>query len=83
MAYQVDRRDIDFQLFEWLPIGDLLSAERFSDWDEESLRMVLGEALKIAQNELDPANEDGDREGSRWTDGVVTVPGLQAPSPTE
>ena len=74
MAYQVDRRDIDFQLFEWLPIGELLGAERFADWDEESLRMVLGEALKIAQNEFDPANEIGDREGSRWQDGEVTVP---------
>ena len=26
------------------------------------------------QQELDPANESGDREGSRWQDGVVTVP---------
>ncbi|MCP4204274.1 MAG: hypothetical protein GY769_20345 [bacterium] len=57
MTYQVDLRDIDFQLFEWLPIGEVLGAERFADWDEESLRMALREALKIAQNELDPANE--------------------------
>ena len=74
MTYQVDLRDIDFQLFEWLTLDDLLGAERFAEWDEESLRMVLREALKIAQNELDPANEDGDREGSKWQDGVVTVP---------
>ena len=74
MTYRVDQRDIDFQLFEWLPLGELLSAERFAEWDEESLRMVLPEALKIAQQELDPANEDGDRDGCRWQDGVVTVP---------
>lgn len=74
MTYQVDKRDIDFQLFEWLPITEILGAERFAEWDEESLRMVLPEALKIAQQELDPANEDGDRDGSRWEDGVVTVP---------
>jgi alkylation response protein AidB-like acyl-CoA dehydrogenase len=80
MTYQVDRRDIDFQLFEWLPISDILGAERFADWDEESLRMVLGEALKIAQNELDPANETGDRQGSRWQDGVVTVPDSYVPA---
>ncbi len=74
MSYQVDLRDIDFQLFEWLPMAEVLRSERFADWDEESLRMVLGEALKIAQKELDPANEDGDRQGSRWQEGVVTVP---------
>lgn len=74
MAYEVDLRDIHFQLFEWLPTGDILSGERFAEWDEESLRMALGEALKIAQEKFDPANEDGDREGSRWEDGVVTVP---------
>jgi alkylation response protein AidB-like acyl-CoA dehydrogenase len=74
MTYRVDLRDIEFQLFEWLPMEDVLRTERFADWDEESLRMGLGEALKIAQKELDPANESGDREGSHWQDGVVTVP---------
>ena len=74
MTYQVDLRDIDFQLFEWLPMSELLGAERFADWDEESLRMVLREALKIAQGELDPANEEGDRQGCRLEDGEVTVP---------
>ena len=74
MSYQVDLRDISFQLFEWLPIERILAAERYADWDEESLRMVLGEALKIAQEELDPANEEGDREGCRLEDGEVKAP---------
>ena len=74
MTYQVDLRDIEFQLFEWLPIEEILGAERFAEWDEESLRMVLGEALKIAREELDPANEAGDREGCRLEDGEVKAP---------
>ena len=74
MDYRVDLRDVKFQLLEWLPIAKLLDAEAFADWDAENLEMVLDEALKIAQEQMAPGNEDGDREGARWDDGVVTVP---------
>jgi len=31
--YKVDLRDIKFQLFEWLGLGEMLEAEKFADWD--------------------------------------------------
>jgi alkylation response protein AidB-like acyl-CoA dehydrogenase len=74
MGYEVDLRDIRFQLFEWLETDKILQAERFSDWDAESLDSVLQEALKIAQEQMAPANEEGDREGARLEDGTVKVP---------
>ena len=74
MAYNVDIRDVKFQLFEWLDLEGILGQERFADWDRENIELVLGEALKIAQEQLDPANEPGDREGARLEDGKVTVP---------
>ena len=74
MDYKVDLRDVKFQLLEWLPTAKLLEIEAFSDWDMENLGMVLDEALKIAQEQLAPANEDGDNEGAVWTDGEVTTP---------
>ncbi|MEJ2084749.1 MAG: acyl-CoA dehydrogenase [Acidobacteriota bacterium] len=74
MKYLVDLRDVRFQLFEWLDLSQVLSASRFSDWETESLELVVAEALKIAQEELAPGNEIGDREGALWSDGVVTVP---------
>ena len=74
MKYSVDLRDIQFQLFEWLDLGQILSAKRYSDWDAENLDLVIGEALKIAEEQLAPGNEVGDREGASWSDGAVTVP---------
>jgi alkylation response protein AidB-like acyl-CoA dehydrogenase len=72
--YKVDLRDIKFQLFEWLPTAEMLENEKFADWDLENIEMVLDEALKIAQEQMAPCNEDGDRIGAQWNDGKVTLP---------
>jgi len=72
--YKVDLRDVKFQLFEWLPTVKLLDTDRFADWDHENVEMVLDEALKIAQEQMAPANADGDRVGAQWSDGAVTLP---------
>ncbi|MEE8522884.1 MAG: acyl-CoA dehydrogenase [Thermoanaerobaculia bacterium] len=74
MTYQADLRDLKFQIFEWLPGDELLAAERFADWDRDSVEMVLDEAGTIAREVFAPANEDGDRVGARWQDGRVTTP---------
>jgi alkylation response protein AidB-like acyl-CoA dehydrogenase len=72
--YKVDLRDIKFQLFEWLKLGDLLEADKYADWDAENVEMVLDEALKIAREQMGPCNEDGDRIGAQYEDGKVTLP---------
>ncbi len=74
MEYKADMRDMKFQLFEWLPTTKLLEAERYAEWDEENISMVLDEALKIAQEQLAPTNVDGDRIGAQYADGKVTLP---------
>ena len=74
MGYKVDIRDIKFQLFEWLDTGKLLEYERYGDWDLEQMDMIVDEALKIAQEQMAGCNEDGDRIGAQWNDGVVTMP---------
>lgn len=76
MAYDIDLRDVKFQLFDWLDLDDILASETFADWDRENVELVLGEALKIAQEQMDPANEPGDREGVKLEDGRVTVPAV-------
>ena len=74
MDYNVDFRDVKFQIFDWLPTERLLGTGLFADWDRENLEMVLAEALKISQEEIAPTNEDGDQEGSTLEDGIVKVP---------
>ncbi len=74
MGYQADIRDITFQLFEWLPTGQLLKNDLFSQWERGDVEMVLAEALKLAQEQLDPANRDGDKVGARFEDGHVVMP---------
>ena len=74
MDYKVDLRDIQFQLFEWIKIGKMLEAEKFADWDEENIGMVIDEGLKIAQEQMAAVNEDGDRIGAQYADGKVTLP---------
>ena len=80
MDYKVDLRDVKFQLFEWLDTAGLLEKERFADWDPDNIEMVLDEALKIAQEQMAPCNEDGDRVGAQWKDGVVTMPESYRPA---
>ncbi len=74
MDYKDDLRDVKFNLFEWLPLDKLLSAPRFQDFKRDDLAMILDEALKLAQGELAPTNEEGDRVGARFVDGKVVMP---------
>lgn len=74
MAYQVDMRDIRFQLFEWLPTVKLLESERFSQWTQQDLEMVLEEAFKLAAEVLAPTNKEGDRVGVKFEGGKVLMP---------
>jgi alkylation response protein AidB-like acyl-CoA dehydrogenase len=74
VAYQVDMRDVTFQLFEWLPTEKLLATERFSQWERRDLEMVLQEAAKLAAEVLAPTNKEGDRLGARFENGKVFMP---------
>ncbi|MDW7967975.1 MAG: acyl-CoA dehydrogenase [Thermoanaerobaculum sp.] len=74
MAFQVDMRDVTFQLFDWLPTEKLLQTERFSQWTRQDLEMVLKEASKLAAQVLAPTNREGDRVGAKFVDGRVVMP---------
>lgn len=74
MAYQVDMRDVRFQLFEWLPTAKLLTSARFSQWTQGDLEMVLEEAYKLAAEVLAPTNKEGDRVGAKYENGKVLMP---------
>ena len=74
MTYRVDMQDLQFQLFDWLGLEELLEHPRFEDWDREGIEMVLAEAVELATKELATINVECDRQGVTWNAGKVEVP---------
>ena len=73
--FNPDVRDLKFVLFEYLKVADLLKYEAFRDFSEDDFQMIIQEAMKVGKEVLGPANQDGDREGCTYENGVVKVPG--------
>jgi len=74
MIYRDDLRDVKFNLFEWLPLDDLLKVPKYSDFARSDLATILEEALKVSQGEVAPTFEESDRVGATFSDGKVTLP---------
>ena len=70
----VNKRDQRFILFEQLGIEDLFDAEKYEDYSQEVVEMMLNEAEKMAVDVILPTYDVGDREGVVFADGKVTVP---------
>ncbi|PKL37456.1 MAG: acyl-CoA dehydrogenase [Spirochaetae bacterium HGW-Spirochaetae-1] len=70
----VDKRDIEFLLYEQFEILKLTEKPLFSHLSKSEFDMVLEQGLRFAENELAPVNQDGDRIGAKWDNGKVTVP---------
>ena len=70
----VEKRDIDFILYEQFDILELTKKDKFSYFSKDEFDMTIEQALKFAENELAPINQEGDREGCRFDKGKVHVP---------
>lgn len=74
MAKLWNRRDVEFLLFDVLKVQELSRFERFQDHDVETYKMILDAAEQLAHEEYLPTNSEGDRHGTKYQDGKVTVP---------
>ncbi|MCP4133287.1 MAG: acyl-CoA dehydrogenase [bacterium] len=70
----IEKRDVEFVLYEQLDILGLTQKEKFEYFSRDEFDMVLEQALKFAENEMAPTYEEGDRIGAKWEDGKVTLP---------
>ena len=70
----VDERDVKFVLYEQLEIEQLSNTAKYAEYSKEMYDLVLEQAWKLAENEMAPANRNGDEQGCAWADGQVRVP---------
>ncbi|MBM3302683.1 MAG: acyl-CoA dehydrogenase family protein, partial [Deltaproteobacteria bacterium] len=70
----VDERDVKFVLYEQLNAERLCEAQVYSEFSRDMFDMALDSAQKLAENELWPANKDGDESEVKLQDGRVRVP---------
>jgi len=76
--YRAPLRELRFVIDELLGAAQLAACPDFAEYSDELAGSVLEEAARFAQDVLDPLNQQGDKEGARWTEqGVVTAPGFR------
>ncbi|MBW2514976.1 MAG: acyl-CoA dehydrogenase [Deltaproteobacteria bacterium] len=69
-----DRRDVDFVLHEQLEISRISKHDIFAEFNRKTIDLIVTEARNLAIKEILPTREIGDREGTRFENGRVTVP---------
>jgi len=69
----LNRRDLDFQLYEALDTESLCERERFVEHSRETFSAVIDTADKIARERFAPHNSVADKEEPRIEDGKVTM----------
>ncbi len=74
MTYQAPVEDIAFTLKHAAGMGDALAQGLYGDLDADLIDAVLGEAGKFASDVIAPLNQIGDKHGTPFKDGAVTMP---------
>ncbi|MBW1790286.1 MAG: hypothetical protein JRK53_27380, partial [Deltaproteobacteria bacterium] len=72
--FKVEEKDLFFILKEQINYGSLCRLERYRDLDEDTLDMLVTEAVKFARGALAPLNEIGEKWGVIFEDGRVRCP---------
>jgi len=62
----LNRRDLDFLLYEWLEVDHLVKRPRFADHSRETFNAVLELAQRVAEEQFAPHNKKGDAVEPRF-----------------
>jgi len=73
MSTIVNRRDLDFLLYETLGLNELLDNERFSDYDRESIDAIFDLSQSIAEDHFQPFAAKLDANEPEYVDGKVEM----------
>ena len=74
MSMIVDRRDLDFLLFELLGVENLLAHPRFGAYDRAAIAQMLDTAHEIAEDHFLPIAAEVDANEPTFVDGRVEMP---------
>ena len=78
MSMIVNRRDLDFILYETLDLETILKSERFADYDRESLDAMMDLCQSVAEDQFLPCAAKLDANEPQFVDGKVeTIPELK------
>lgn len=69
----LSRRDLDFLLFEWLRLDELIKRERFAEHSTDTFGDVLTLCEQIAERYFAPHNKRGDTEEPTFDGTTVTT----------
>jgi len=69
--FKVNEKDLFFILKDQLNYGDLCKLERYKELDEETLDMLVSEAVRFATGQLAPLQEIGEKWGVIFDNGRV------------
>jgi len=73
-TYKLDRRAIDFTLYEHLHIEQLFDTERYAHLSRNECDAVLEQCVRFVTEVTGPLNRPGDRVGCRFENGTVHTP---------
>ena len=73
MSTIVNRRDLDFLLYETLGLDDLLKNERFADYDKESIDAIFDLSQSISEDVFQPFAAKLDANEPVFIDGEVEI----------
>jgi len=72
--FKINRKDVFFILKDQLNYGSLCSLDRYKDLNEKALEMAVTEAIKFAEEVVDPLQAIGEEWGVKMENGKVSNP---------
>src|SRR4029450_5230874 len=73
-TYKLDRRAIDFTLYEHLHVEQLFDTERYGHLSRAECDAVIEQCARFVTEVTGPLNGPGDRAGCRFENGTVHTP---------
>lgn len=73
MSTIVNRRDLDFLMYETLHLDKLLLSERYQDYDREAITAILDLAQSLAEEKFQPFAAHLDQNEPKYVDGKVEL----------